>query len=47
MSERDSEGFELDEDMLGEVSSSDDNQDYDRFLARVDRRRSTRARKRS
>jgi hypothetical protein len=38
MSERDSEGFELDEDMLGEVSSSDDNQDYDRFLDRVDRR---------
>ncbi len=38
MSERDSESFEIDEDLLGEVSSSDDNQDYDRFLDRVDRR---------
>ena len=38
MSERDSESFELDEDLLGEVSNSDDNQDYDRFLDRVDRR---------
>jgi hypothetical protein len=35
--ERDSEGFEIDEDMLGEASSNEDNHDY-RFLDRVDRR---------
>jgi len=38
MSERDTEGFELDEDLLGEVASNEENQDYDRFLDRVDRR---------
>jgi len=38
MMERDSEGFEIDEDMLGEASSNEDNHDYDRFLDRVDRR---------
>jgi len=38
MSERDSEGFEIDEEMLGEAASNDDDHDYDRFLDRVDRR---------
>ena len=31
MSERDTESFEIDEDLLGEVSSQEDNNDYDRF----------------
>jgi hypothetical protein len=35
MSERDTESFEIDEDLLGEVSSQED---YDRFLDRVERR---------
>ena len=38
MSERDTESFEIDEDLLGEVSSQEDNNDYDRFLDRVERR---------
>ncbi|MEY2625762.1 MAG: hypothetical protein EBT64_01380 [Gammaproteobacteria bacterium] len=38
MSERDSEGFDLDEEMLGEAASNEEDQDYDRFLDRVDRR---------
>lgn len=38
MSERDTEGFEIDEEMLGEASTTDDGNDYDRFLDRVDRR---------
>lgn len=38
MSERDSDSFELDDELLGEASSSEDNPDYDRFLDRVDRR---------
>ncbi len=38
MSERDTENFEIDEDLLGEVSSQEDNNDYDRFLDRVERR---------
>ena len=38
MSERDSEGFDLDEEMLGEAASKEEDQDYDRFLDRVDRR---------
>jgi hypothetical protein len=38
MSERDSERFELDEEMLGEAASNEEDQDYDRFLDRVDRR---------
>ncbi|MFM7396516.1 MAG: hypothetical protein ACKO42_05300 [Gammaproteobacteria bacterium] len=39
MSERDSEGFELDEEMLGEAANhEEEGQDYDRFLDRVDRR---------
>ena len=38
MSERDSDSFELDEDMLGEVAGPEENTDYDRFLDRVDRR---------
>ncbi len=38
MSERDTESFEVDEDLLGEVSSQEDNNDYDRFLDRVERR---------
>jgi hypothetical protein len=38
MSERDSEGFELDEEMLSEAASNEDDNDYDRFLDRVDRR---------
>ena len=38
MSERESEGFDLDEEMLGEAASNEEDQDYDRFLDRVDRR---------
>jgi hypothetical protein len=38
MSERDSDSFELDEDLLGEVAGQEDNTDYDRFLDRVERR---------
>ena len=38
MSERDAESFEIDEDLLGEVSNQEDNNDYDRFLDRVERR---------
>ncbi|MBM4216623.1 MAG: hypothetical protein FJ178_02050 [Gammaproteobacteria bacterium] len=38
MSQRDSEGFELDEEMLGEAASNEEDQDYARFLDRVDRR---------
>ncbi|NBW89758.1 MAG: hypothetical protein EBR15_02765 [Gammaproteobacteria bacterium] len=38
MSERDSDSFEIDEDMLGEVAGPEENTDYDRFLDRVDRR---------
>ena len=38
MSERDTEGFEIDEEMLGEASTTDDGNDYERFLDRVDRR---------
>ena len=38
MSERDSEGFDLDEEMLGEAASNEEDQDYDRFLDHVDRR---------
>jgi len=38
MSERDSDSFELDEDLLGEVSNQEENTDYDRFLDRVERR---------
>ena len=38
ISERDSESFELDDDMLGEVAHQDENNDYDRFLDRVERR---------
>ncbi|MEN9788424.1 MAG: hypothetical protein RLZZ473_488 [Pseudomonadota bacterium] len=37
-SERDSDSFELDDDMLGEVAHQDENNDYDRFLDRVERR---------
>jgi hypothetical protein len=38
MSERDSDSFEIDEDLLGESALQEENQDYDRFLDRVDRR---------
>ena len=38
MSERDSDSFELDEDLLSEVSNQEENTDYDRFLDRVERR---------
>jgi hypothetical protein len=38
MSERDSDSFDLDEDLLGEVAGQEDNTDYDRFLDRVARR---------
>ena len=38
MSERDSDSFEIDEVMLGEVAGPEENTDYDRFLDRVDRR---------
>lgn len=38
MSERDSEGFDLDEEMLGESATNEEDNDYDRFLDRVDRR---------
>ncbi len=38
MSERDSDSFDLDEDLLGEVAGQEDNTDYDRFLDRVERR---------
>jgi hypothetical protein len=38
MAERDTEGFELDDELLGEASSNDSGEDYDRFLDRVDRR---------
>ena len=38
ISERDSESFELDDDMLGEVAHQVENNDYDRFLDRVERR---------
>ncbi len=38
MPERDSESFELDEEMLSEAASTEDYNDYDRFLDRVDRR---------
>ena len=37
-SERDSDSFELDDDMLGEVAHQEENNDYDRFLDRVERR---------
>lgn len=38
MSERDSDSFELDDELLGEASASEEAPDYDRFLDRVDRR---------
>lgn len=38
MSERDSDSFEIDEDLLGETNLQEENQDYDRFLDRVERR---------
>jgi hypothetical protein len=38
MSERDSDSFEIDEDLLGESNVQEENQDYDRFLDRVERR---------
>ena len=38
MSERNTKSFKLDDELLGEVSSQEDNNDYDRFLDRVDRR---------
>ena len=38
MSERDSDSFEIDEDLLGESNMQEENQDYDRFLDRVERR---------
>ena len=38
ISERDSDSFELDDDMLGEVAHQEENNDYDRFLDRVERR---------
>jgi len=38
MSERDSDSFDLDEDLLGEVAGQEDNTYYDRFLDRVERR---------
>ncbi len=38
MSERDSDSFEIDEDLLGETQMQEEGQDYDRFLDRVDRR---------
>ena len=38
MSERDSDSFEIDEDLLGESNRQEENQDYDRFLDRVERR---------
>jgi hypothetical protein len=38
MSERDSDSFEIDEDLLGETPMQEEGQDYDRFLDRVDRR---------
>ena len=38
MSERDSDSFEIDEDLLGESNLQEENQDYDRFLDRVERR---------
>ena len=38
MSDRDSDSFEIDEDLLGESNLQEENQDYDRFLDRVERR---------
>jgi hypothetical protein len=38
MSERDSDSFEIDEDLLGEPPIQEEGPDYDRFLDRVDRR---------
>ena len=38
MSERDSDSFEIDEDLLGESNLQEENQDYDRFLDRVELR---------
>ncbi|MFM7625660.1 MAG: hypothetical protein ACKO7G_04180 [Gammaproteobacteria bacterium] len=38
MSERDSDSFEIDEDLLGESNLQEESQDYDRFLDRVERR---------
>lgn len=38
MAERDTEGFELDDELLSEAGASEGGEDYDRFLARVDRR---------
>ena len=38
MSQRDSEGFDLDNDFLGEASSTEESPYYDRFLDKVDRR---------
>lgn len=38
MSERDSDSFEIDEELLGESNLQEENQDYDRFLDRVERR---------
>ena len=38
MAERDTEGFELDDELLGGASNNDSSEDYDRFLDRVDRR---------
>lgn len=38
MSERDAEGFDLDDEFLGEATPQEDGNDYDRFLDRVDRR---------
>lgn len=38
MVERDTEGFELDDELLSEAASNDSGEDYDRFLDRVDRR---------
>ena len=38
MSERDTDGFDLDDDFLGEGASQDEGNDYDRFLDRVERR---------
>ena len=37
MSERDSESFEIDEDLLGETPMQEEGQDYDRFLDRRSR----------
>lgn len=38
MSERDTESFDIDDDFLGEAAPQEENNDYDRFLDRVDRR---------